>query len=132
MKYKIYLDDCRTPIQGKWVVVRTYDEFVNKVNELGLDSIYLISLDHDLGDGAMKELINGNGEINYDNITEKTGLDAAKFLASLSLELRIPLPQITVHSFNPIGSDNIISCINGYLKYCGLEETCHKTSIPFV
>ena len=40
MKQYIYLDDVRTPTQGvgendqPWVVVRSYDEFVEKVNEI--------------------------------------------------------------------------------------------------
>ena len=57
MKHSIYLDDVRTPIPGDvdWIVVRSYDEFVSKVTEIGLDNIDLISLDHDLGDSAMKE-----------------------------------------------------------------------------
>ena len=28
---KIYLDDIRTPVDTTWVVVRSYDEFVEKV-----------------------------------------------------------------------------------------------------
>ena len=61
MKQYIYLDDVRTPTQGvgednqPWVVVRSYDEFVEKVNEIGLENIQMVSLDHDLGDSAMKE-----------------------------------------------------------------------------
>ena len=58
----IYLDDVRTPSPNpsthevpEWIVVRSYDEFVSKVMELGLETIKLISLDHDLGDTAMKE-----------------------------------------------------------------------------
>ena len=50
----IYLDDVRTPVDtDNWVVVRSYDEFVNKVKEVGLKNIEVISLDHDLGDTAM-------------------------------------------------------------------------------
>ena len=55
MKKYIYLDDVRTPVDKDWIVVRNYDEFVNKVTEIGLENIALISLDHDLGDSAMKE-----------------------------------------------------------------------------
>jgi hypothetical protein len=54
-KYRIYLDDVRTPVDPSWVVVRSYDEFVSKINEIGLKNIELISLDHDLGDSAMRE-----------------------------------------------------------------------------
>jgi hypothetical protein len=54
MKQRIYLDDVRTPIEkDQWVIVRSYDEFVDKVTEIGLENIGLISLDHDLGDTAM-------------------------------------------------------------------------------
>ena len=74
---RIYLDDIRTPsspnnewIEGiaEWTVVRSYDEFVEKVKEVGLENIHLISLDHDLGDTAMKEYYE-NVSPNYTTIT---------------------------------------------------------------
>ncbi len=34
---KIYLDDVRTPVDKDWIVVRSYDEFVEKINEIGLN-----------------------------------------------------------------------------------------------
>ena len=83
---RIYLDDVRTPIEGNWIVVRNYQEFVDKVNELGLDNIELVSLDHDLGDTAMAEYFNNvskNYKLDYNNINEKTGYDAAKFLVDV-------------------------------------------------
>ncbi len=52
---RIYLDDIRTPIESGWIVVRTWEDFVDTVNEIGLDNIDTISLDHDLGDTAMHE-----------------------------------------------------------------------------
>lgn len=124
MKYKIYLDDIRNPKEDDWIVVRNYYDFVEKIHEIGLQNIDLISLDHDLDTSAMKEFMDGNGIINYDNIKEKTGLDAAKFLVNLSMDTKTPLPQINVHSFNPAGSKNIISYINNYLRVCNLKETC--------
>ncbi len=69
----------------EWTVVRSYDEFVQKINEVGLESIELISLDHDLGDTAMAEWhrnVYHNYELNYDNITEKTGMDCTKWLVN--------------------------------------------------
>ena len=65
---KIYLDDVRTPVDNDWIVVRSYDEFVEKVNEIGLENIELISLDHDLGDTAMiewKRNVTTNYTINF-------------------------------------------------------------------
>jgi hypothetical protein len=47
IKYKIYLDDIRTPIDNTWVIVRNYDEFITKVISIGLKNIEFISLDHD-------------------------------------------------------------------------------------
>ena len=43
MKVKIYLDDVRTPVNPDWVVVRSYDEFVEKVREIGFENIEIIS-----------------------------------------------------------------------------------------
>ena len=80
---RIYLDDVRTPTGDNWIVVRNYDEFVSKVNEIGLENIETISLDHDLGDSAMNEYHNNvspNYTLDYNNITEKTGYDCTKWL----------------------------------------------------
>ena len=104
-KKKIYLDDVRTPVdKDNWVVVRSYAEFVQKINEIGLENIELISLDHDLGDSAMKEWLHGvvrNYEINYDNITEKTGMDCTKWLVNQWMDGK-PLVDVVVHSANAI------------------------------
>ena len=73
--YRIYLDDVRTPTGDNWIVVRNYDEFVSEVNKVGLGNIDIISLDHDLGDTAMKEYfdnVSPNYTLDYNNIDEKT------------------------------------------------------------
>ncbi len=132
-KYNIYLDDVRTPVADEWVVVRSYDEFVAKITELGLNNIQYISLDHDLGDTAMQEYfqnVSPNYQLNYDNIKEKTGLDCAKWLIDhfydknpKRLEMHrndkrsYPLifPTVYVHSANPIGSANIMGYVNNFL-----------------
>ena len=82
MRIRIYLDDVRTPVDPDWIVVRNYYEFVNKVTEIGLENIEIISLDHDLGPSAMAEWhsnVYRNYELNYDNIQEKTGMDCTKW-----------------------------------------------------
>ncbi len=133
-KYRIYLDDCRTPTDTEWVIVRDYDEMVECIEKYGLDNILHISLDHDLGKSAMNEFFTNtylNGTINYDNIEEKTGMDVCRFLVKKSIETNIPLPLITVHSHNPIGRVNMKSYINQFLKYMGLNETCEDKFLPF-
>ncbi len=133
-KIKIYLDDVRTPNDKDWIVVRNYDQFVSRIKLHGLENIEVISLDHDLGDKAMEEYytnVKNNYELNYENIVnEKTGYDCCKFLVSESMTKNIPLPQIYVHSANPIGSANMMGYINNYLMNCRLPQTCIRVQIP--
>ncbi len=132
-KIMLYLDDIRTPNDKEWVVVRNYEQFVSRINQHGLENIEVISLDHDLGDSAMVEYYNNvkdNYTLDYNNISEKTGYDACKFIVNRSIETGIPLPQIYVHSANPIGSGNMMGYINNYLMNCRLPQTCIRVQIP--
>ncbi len=147
MKKRIYLDDVRKPIDNDWIVVRNYEEFVQKVNEIGLNNIETISLDHDLGDTAMKEYydnVSPNYTLDYNNIQEKTGYDAIKFLVSLYYvenEERVNMgrsekkkhpfvfPKVYVHSANPIGSANIIGYCNNFLMNEGQDQSCVRVRI---
>lgn len=146
-KVRIYLDDMRTPVDKDWLVVRSFHEFVNLVNKVGLTNIRLISLDHDLGDTAMQEYFNNvskNYKLDYDNIEEKTGYDAAKWLVNefyWTNENRINMsrfdkkqkpikfPEVVVHSANPIGSANIMGYINNFLMNEGQDQTCVRVKI---
>jgi len=132
-KVNIYLDDIRTPNEERWIICRNYDEFVNKVNEIGLDNIETISLDHDLGETAIREYfknVTNNYILNYENIHEKTGYDCAKWLVEKSIETGVNLPTILTHSANPIGSANIMGYINNYLKNKRLPQNCVRVQIP--
>jgi len=137
MKQYIYLDDVRTPTQGvgednqPWVVVRSYDEFVEKVNEIGLENIQSISLDHDLGDSAVSEWKNNvyhNYKVDYDNITEKTGYDCAKWLVEQWMDDK-PVVTVMTHSANAIGSANIMGYINNYRHISRLPQNCVRVQI---
>lgn len=131
-RIRLYLDDVRTPKDTDWKVVRNYDEFVSTIMYIGLENIELISLDHDLGDTAMNEYYNNvspNYTLDYNNIQEKTGLDCAKWLVAESMNSKIPLPQIYVHSANPIGSANIMGYINNYFMNCRMPQSCIRVKI---
>ncbi len=132
-KIWLYLDDVRTPNSENWTVVRNYDEFVSHIMLNGLENYEVISLDHDLGEESMYEYytnVKNNFTLNYDNIVnEKTGMDCAKYLVAKSMEKGIPLPQIYIHSANPIGSANMMGYINNYLMNCGLSQTCIRVKI---
>lgn len=131
-KIKLYLDDIRTPLDKEWEVVRTFEELVKHIQQVGLENYDVISLDHDLGDSAIQEyILNGspNYTLDYNNILEKTGMDCAKFLVAESMSTSIPLPQIYIHSANPIGSANMMGYVNNYLKNQKLPQTCIRVRI---
>jgi hypothetical protein len=132
-KYNIYLDDVRTPVDtDNWTVVRSYDEFVAKITEIGLENIGLISLDHDLGDSAMAEWHNNvyhNYTLNYDNITEKTGMDCTKWLVEQWLD-GAPVVPVMVHSANAVGSANMMGYINNYRHIHRLPQNCERWVVP--
>jgi hypothetical protein len=130
-KKKIYLDDVRSPIDKSWLVARNYDSFVELVNKVGLENIEVISLDHDLGDTAMREWHNNvykNYELNYDNIKEMTGYDVAKWLVSQWMEGK-PVVDVYTHSANAIGSANIMGYINNYRHINRLPQNCVRVQI---
>ena len=132
MKKLIYLDDLRTPIDQEWIVVRNYDEFVETINKIGLENIELISLDHDLGDSAMKEWhtnVYHNYTLDYDNITEKTGMDCTKWLVDQWIEGK-PVVTVKVHSANAVGSANMMGYINNYKHINRLPQDCIRWIVP--
>lgn len=129
---RLYLDDVRTPVDSEWIVVRDYDQLVGVIKKWGLGSFEVISLDHDLGEGAMIEYytnVKNNYVLDYKNINERTGMDCCRFLVSESMNEKIPLPQIYIHSANPIGSANMMGYINNYLMNCSLPQTCIRVKI---
>lgn len=140
-KLRIYLDDVRTPhspnnewVNGieEWTVVRSYDEFVDKINEVGMENVELVSLDHDLGESAMKEWhtnVANNYTLDYNNITEKTGYDCAKWLVEQWMEGK-PVIKVYTHSANAIGSANIMGYINNYKHVNRLPQDCVRVQIP--
>ena len=132
-KITLYLDDIRIPKDSSWQVVKDYTEFISHIRLNGLENYELISLDHDLGEQATNEFYKNtqpNYTLNYDNIVnEKTGLDCAKWLVAESMTKKIPLPQIYVHSANPIGSANIMGYLNNYLMSCKLPQTCIRIKV---
>jgi len=128
---KIYLDDVRTPVDKSWTVVRDYDQFVSTIMYIGLKNIELISLDHDLGDSAMTEWhrnVYHNYTLDYNNITEKTGMDCAKWLVEQWLDGK-PVVDVVVHSANAIGSANMMGYINNYRHVNRLPQNCVRVRI---
>lgn len=123
---KIYLDDVRTPVDKDWTIVRDYEQFVSTIQYIGLENIELISLDHDLGDSAMAEWhknVYENYTLDYNNITEKTGMDCTKWLVEQWMN-GSPIVHVMVHSANAIGSANMMGYINNYRHINRLPQNC--------
>ncbi len=97
---------------GNWEIVKNYDQFVDYIEKNGLPD--LISFDHDLSDKHYGQLKN----INYDEIGEKTGYHAAKWLTEYCQKNNLKFPNYLVHSWNREGAKNIISWIENYKKHC--------------
>jgi hypothetical protein len=130
-KVKIYLDDVRTPVDPTWTVVRNYEQFVDVINYHDLENIELISLDHDLGPSAMQEWhknVYHNYTLDYNNITEKTGMDCTKWLINEWLDGK-PVVDVVVHSANAVGSANMMGMINNYRHIHHLPQNCVRVQI---
>lgn len=131
MKYKILLDDFRTPrmvfnyIPNKiyneddWVVVHNYSEFVGVVEEIGIENISLISWDHDLAFEHYGDTEAYNtGVINYDKYNEKTGYHYVKWLCEKCLDDNVKLPECIYHTQNTIGIINMKMYVENFRKHC--------------
>lgn len=129
-KRYIYLDDFREPkdsayyldnpiyVNLEWIIVRSYDEFVNDTLTNGLGDGY--SFDHDLADTHYAHQNN----IDYDVFSEKTGFDCAKWLINYCIDNQKELPTtILIHSMNPAGSLNIKSLFDSYKKSLDLPSS---------
>ena len=108
--------DCITYMQSRdidasiyllpWQIVRSYDGFVNWIEQNGLPDI--ISFDHDLEE------------------TGKRGIDAAKWLVNYCLEKDLALPQYIIHSMNPVGAENLKALLENYRTFRKAEKAKEK------
>jgi hypothetical protein len=120
---KLFLDDNRKPYDvfkvtinpvyenNDWVIVKTYDEFVNHIEKNGLPM--MISFDHDLSFDHYYEK-NQNGDLDYNSFAEKTGYHCGEWLIEYCQKNSLELPRWFVHSANPVGSENIKKLLSGF------------------
>lgn len=94
---------------GNWDIVRSYKEFVTYIENKGMPDV--ISFDHDLSDEMMRyyhTVTSKTGEINYDDITTKSGKDCAEYLIDKwKASGKVKTPVCYVHSANRWGAANI-------------------------
>jgi hypothetical protein len=118
MFYKLFLDDVRFPKDVTWidiglgpfVIVRSYEEFINYITKNGLPNF--ISFDHDMEENQYRQSMY-NPDKHYNNyytdgtFTKNNGYCCAKWLVQYCIDNKLKLPEYKVHSFNPIGKENI-------------------------
>lgn len=111
--YNLFLDDYR-PTEylndtKTWVLVKSYDEFVNKITKDGVPSF--VSFDHDLHSSHYPETTSDMlKEIDYSHDKykiHKCGYHCAVWLVEYCKEKNVPLPEWQVHSLNITGRYNI-------------------------
>jgi hypothetical protein len=140
LRTTLYLDDIRTPSETlpnahPWNVVRDYDSFVDFITSNGIPD--LISFDHDLAKEHQEDYYaqvfkNGYQNPDYDSYREKTGLDCAKFLCEYAERMNQEIKTCVVHSHNPVGAQNIMSYINGFMKHMGWSGSCYQHRFPYI
>lgn len=128
----LFLDDIRMPaeayeytqqtifIEEEWIIVRSYKDFVDWIEQHGLP--IFISFDHDLAD------IDDTSQATFDNNenasvgqsiqghNEKTGYDCAKWLVNYCLDNHLKCPDYFCHSMNPVGKQNILGLLQSFRK----------------
>jgi len=122
----LFLDDMRKPAAVRWVedfpqlvnwqVVRTYQEFVDKVLAEGVPR--RASFDHDLAEEHYQEYLRTlkSNDFRYEAMQEKTGRDALKWLLEHCAEKNLPRPQVWFHTMNGEGKRNMESLVKSFDK----------------
>ena len=105
MRWKLYLDDIRTPADATFIIARTVADAQELIRTCGVP--VFISFDHDLGIDDKGNLLS-------------TGYDFAKWLVDMDMEGIFTLAEdfdFTVHSQNPVGAKNIQEYLRNYLSF---------------
>ena len=98
MGFKVYLDDVRNPKTDDWIIIRNVPHLIMLIKLIG-DQIDVISLDHDLGENT------------------PSGYDFVKWLEKQVFEGKYSaVPDLRVHSANPVGRKNLESGIRAIWK----------------
>lgn len=127
MSYVLFLDDERMPDKVDWVqfpryetiyIIRTYEGFVKQVQTYGVPMF--VCFDHDLADQHYVAMLAEAEGKSADYGPEKTGYDAAKWLADYCAEKGVKFPRYVIHSMNPVGKERIDSYIENAKTHLGI------------
>lgn len=133
--YNLFLDDVRIPkgafdytknpiyLNEEWVIVRSYNDFVNTITDRGLP--YMVSFDHDLADAHYHESMYEGGKIYFkylETVSEKSGSDCVKWLVEHCMNNGLEFPMWYIHSKNPVGAEFMRDYIKSYLRSLTMES----------
>lgn len=100
---KFWIDDIRDAPDDSWTVIRKVLPAIKAIANFGL-AVTHISIDHDIEDRP----------------DDETFMPIAYFIGEFYLlQSKHPVPQITIHSINPVGSEEMQKVFAQY----GLEST---------
>jgi len=120
MPYRIG-NRCLVYSEPGWIVVRDFEQFKHAV-QVYAGVIEVVSFDHDLEESHYTTIINSTGADNPELImdladfddpmytyseTSNTGYDCAKWMIEYYKIKGLELPEVLVHSMNPVGTKNI-------------------------
>ncbi len=132
--YNLFLDDFRQPKDAfklwgvniyspdsdvRWIAVKNAQEFYETINRLGVPQI--VSFDHDLADEHYDQRT-----WNSEERTPPDGFDCAKMLLRTIQESDTLIPEIHIHSQNPVGSKRIFSYFYSFFKHLVSLEKAQK------
>ena len=102
-KMKLFIDDIRSAPDDSWITVRNSEEAIHFIEQNGISDV--ISFDHDLGgDDTSMKIVNAIVEMVLDGKTSFP--DNVIFF---------------VHSDNPVGAENIVEAILGFMGHLDIE-----------
>lgn len=96
LEWSLFLDDEREPKEKGMTVARTSEEAKELIRKKGFPKY--MSLDHDLGG-------------------DDTGQKFVKWIVDEYMDKELPEFDFNIHSDNPVGSKNMESLLNSFIKH---------------
>ncbi len=114
---KLFVDDIRNAPDDTWTVARTVTDAIKVISRFG-EGIYHISLDHDISHQIVM------GEMSRPFPCGDAFQGVAHFIGEYYTNHELPAnsvwgtsPRITIHSANPVGSEEIRLILQDYGRH---------------
>lgn len=105
MSMKLWVDDVRSAPDESWDVARDYATACVLFRS---GDYTCVSLDHDLGD--------------FHNGREYSGYDVLLFIVEELFRTGREVPEIRIHSANPVGYERMLGVVERYIPYAPVAQ----------